>query len=235
MKRISILSILFLITITLVYPAPKGQWEVGFHYSYWTVNVIAEPLEEALEDSIEGFDPTKGALDFKSNGNNYGFEVRFFPGGKEGSFSLGLSYERNNFKGELSGSYQEQGGEVRAEGFFDLRPHSFNFSIRWDLWPTARVHPYIGLGFGAGPLNGILSSQIITTYPNGSVVAEDPEEKTLEEILDEDEDEAFPLSFFPIIHLNFGLRGEITDNVYLLAEFALYDGLIFRGGVAYRF
>ncbi|MCK4765255.1 MAG: hypothetical protein KAW12_23850 [Candidatus Aminicenantes bacterium] len=235
MKKISILAILFLVTISLIYPAPKGQWEVGFHYSYWSVNIIADPLEEAMEDSIEGFDPAKGSLDFESNGNNYGFEVRFFPGGKQGSFSLGLSYERNNFKGELSGSYQEQGGEVRAEGFFDLRPHSFNLSLRWDLWPSARVHPYLGLGFGIGPLDGLLSSRIITTFPDGTVIAEDVEEKTLEEVLNEAEDGGFSLSFFPIIHLHFGLRGEIVDNLFLLAEFALYDGLILRGGVSYRF
>lgn len=235
MKRISILSILLLVTISLIYPAPKGQWEVGFHYSYWSVNVIAPLLEDNLKDSIEGFDPAKGDLNFDSTGNNYGFEVRFFPGGKQGSFSLGLSYERNNFKGGLSGSYQEPVGQVKAEGTFDLRPHSFNLSLRWDLWAAARVHPYIGLGFGIGPLNGLISSRVTTTLANGTVIAEDIEEKTLKEALDEAEDGEFTLSFFPIVHLHFGLRGEVVDNLYLLAEFALYDGLIFRGGVAYRF
>lgn len=235
MKKVSVFLVLFFILVSFSLSKSRGKFEVGFHYSYWTINFLGKIIEEGVADSIDEFDSKKGDLNFKSDGNNFGFEIRFFPGGENGSFSIGLSYERNNFKGTLDGAYEDQEGgnrlEVKADGSFDLRPHSFNLSFRWELWARARVHPYIGIGFGIGPANGNLRALVTKElYSNGTLIGEEEtlEEKTLKEVLD-------PLTFFPIIHLNFGIRGEIIDNLYLLAEFAIYDGLIFRGGLAYRF
>ncbi len=65
------------------------------------------------------------------------------------------------------------------------------------------------------------------------------EELTLKEAIekiDEARDEKlYLINFFPIIHLSLGVRGEIVDSVYLLGEVAFYDGVILRGGLAYRF
>jgi hypothetical protein len=223
---------------------PKGEWELGFHYSYWSIDIIGPIIEDSIGEGFDEYDVNKGDLNFDSDGNNLGFEVRYFPGGRNSAFSLGLSYEKNNFKGSLAGTYEETDNlgnraVVSADGSFDLRPHSFNFSIRWDLWPSSRVHPYIGLGIGIGPLNGDLRLRVTTTtyIGNQTFVEEETEEKTLQEILDDAaaEGEEFPLGFFPIVHLHFGFRGEIAPNIYVLAEAAVYDGIIFRGGLAFRF
>lgn len=236
---------LFFVLIFFFPIFPKGNWEVGSHYSYWTIDMISSFVEENLTPDIEYYDPSKASLDFTSEGNNYGFEVRFFPAGENGSFSIGVSYERNNFKARVDGLYKDKddGGNdytATAYGTLDLVPHSFNFSIRWELWPKSRIHPYIGFGFGLGKQTGSLTihSKLVTNIDGYDVVDETDESWTFDDLKDEykkEEGKDFPVSFFPIVHLNFGFRGKIINNVYLLAEVAVYDGLIFRGGIAYRF
>ncbi len=244
MKKILILFVVLYLTSLCLFPAIPGQWEVGFHYSSWTVDMIA-PIIEDITPDLKYYDPEKGVLHFDSNGNNLGFEVRYFPGGKNGSFSIGLSYERNNFKANVNGAYNdsdEYGNklEASAQGEVDLKPHSFNLGFRWELWSSSRVHPYIGFGFGFGGLKGTAgynSKQVVYTKTD-TYTEEAAESWTLKELIDkyeEEEDELFPLTFFPIIHIQLGVRGEVIDNLYLLAEVAVYDGVIFRGGVAYRF
>ena len=245
MKKFVLIVVLILGMAVYTYPAgKKGQWEIGFHYSSWSIDIIGPLIENNFTPEFENYDPEKGNFNFHSVGNNYGFEVRFFPKGKNGSFSIGFSYERNNFKADIDGSYtdyDDAGNRVEAEGAgsIELLPHSFNFSFRWELWPTSRIHPYIGIGLGLGPLNGSIQLHTrATTYYNGYTVVEEADEvKTIDEALEElaEEDEEFPLDVFPIVHLQFGLRGEVIKNVYLLGEIAIYDGVIFRGGAAVRF
>lgn len=241
MKKISIFLLLFFLTMFFGFSKSTGKFEVGFHYSYWSIDIIA-PVVEGWTPDLENYDTEKGKINFDSNGNNYGFEFRFFPAGKNGSFSIGLSYERNNFKATAAGEYTDTNPdpiqypgvdklEASADGNIELFPHSFNLSLRWELWSKARVHPYIGFGFGIGTLKKgrIWYHAEVTAYKGAlSETEEEEEEQTLKEALD-------PLKFFPIVHLNFGVRGEIYDNLYLLGEVAVYDGLIFRGGLAYRF
>ena len=240
------LTLLFIIAVMTVIPVSgKGMLEFGFHYSTWNVNMIAPLLEEEIIPEIEYWDPEYGSLNFDSNGSNFGFEFRFFPGGKDGSISLGLSYERNNFKMKAEGTYDgfdDDGDPVKAEatGIIDLFPHSINLSIRWELWPSKRIHPYIGFGFGFGAQEALVKfhSRATTNIGGIDIVEEQDEIWTFDDIEEEyeaTEGEKFPISFFPIVHINFGFRGEIVDNIYFLGEVAFYDGLIFRGGISYRF
>ena len=242
MKKTLIFSF---VCILMVFPLlPKGNWEIGAHYSFWSIDIIS-PLIEDITPDIKGYDTSKASFNFNSNGNNLGFGVRFFPGGENGSFSIGLSYERNSFKAKLDGSYSDidKSGynySATASGSIDLAPHSVNFSVRWELWPTKRVHPYIGLGLGLGQQIGlvVIHSRVVTDIAGLDVIEEYDESwdfDALKEEYKKEEGKDFPVGFFPIVHLNFGFRGKIVDNVYLLAEIAIYDGLIFRGGVAYRF
>ncbi len=245
MKKFSLIIVLMVGMVIYSYSeGKKGQWEFGYHYSYWSINIVGPFIEDNLIPKFENYDPEKGDFNFDSDGSNYGFELRFFPNGKNGVFSIGFSYERNNFNADIDGSYSEfddWGNRVDAEavGTIKIRPHSFNLSFRWDLWPSSRVHPYIGIGLGVGPLKGSIKLHTkSTTYYNGwTLVEEADEEKTIKEALDEMEEEGdeFPLNIFPIVHLHVGLRGEVMNNVYLLGEIALYDGIIFRGGIAVRF
>ena len=111
--RILIISLAVMVCLSGLAHA-RGHWELGIHFSYWSVNVASTYIEQLIEGNIaaevERYDPSKGALDFTSRGSNYGLEVRFFPGGKEGSFSIGLSYEKNFFNGDVQGDYQDDLG-----------------------------------------------------------------------------------------------------------------------------
>lgn len=222
----------------------KGYWEIGMHYSAWSINVMRPWIEDNLIPEFENYDPEKGQFNFDSEGSNYGLELRFFPGGKDGSFSIGVSYERNYFRAKIDGSYNDQDSagnrvDVVGNGEIEFLPHSVNLGLRWEIFPRGRIHPYIGIGVGIGPLDGSLDLRANkTTYYNGYAYTETfDERKTMAEVLDdlEEEDNKFPLSIFPVVHLCFGLRGEVVENVYLLGEVAVYDGLIFRGGLAIRF
>lgn len=84
MKRIT--AIIITVVFLMIPVKAKGMFEFGFHYSSWNVNMIAPLLEDEIIPEIEYWDPEYGSLTFDSNGNNYGFEFRFFPGGKDGSF-----------------------------------------------------------------------------------------------------------------------------------------------------
>jgi len=242
MKKILIFSFFCILIIVPLFSS--GNWEFGTHYSFWSIDIIS-PLVEDFTPDIEGYDPSKASLNFNSNGNNYGFEVRFFPGGETGSFSIGLSYERNNFKAKINGNYSDVNDDgfnytASALGTVDLTPHSLNFSIRWELWPKKRVHPFLGFGFGLGSQKGLVTvqSRVVTNVSGIDVIENYSESWNFDDLREEykkDNGKEFPVSFFPIVHLNFGFRGKITDHLYLLAEIAIYDGLIFRGGVAYRF
>jgi len=240
MKKL-FLTILFIVSLTLLSNA-QGKLEIGTHYSSWGTGYVIVDPEAYVSDAFNAYD---GSIKLDPHGHNFGFEARFFPGGKQGSFSIGISYERNYFKADLSGSYTETivGGTVTktGNGKIDLTPHSFNMDFRWEIIPRSRVHPYIGIGFGVGPLNGDVTFTTVTeTDIGGSITTEtETEILTLKEAIENIEvvqgKDLYIINFFPIIHMNLGLRGEITDNIYLLGEVAIYDGFIIRGGLAYRF
>ena len=244
MKKATVLLFVLLAGVYAYGFAEGGHWEIGGHYSYWSIDVISSWAEDNLVSEFDDFDPKKGKLDFDSHGNNYGIELRYFPKGKNGSFSIGFSYERNNFLSDVTGTYTESDGngnqaKVEADGTINLYPHSFNVNLRWEIAPRARIHPYIGLGFGFGVQDGkyVLHTKTTTYYQGNTQISESIEEKTLKQVLDElkEEGNEFPVGFFPIIQVQVGLRLELMENIYILAEGAVYDGIAFRGGLAFRF
>ncbi len=222
----------------------SSDFEVTFHASYWSADLFAPLIEENLTPDFEGYDAEKGNFNLNFYGSNFGIGFRYYPKGKNGSFSIGISYERNSFKADLTGTYEDYDDDgyrfvSEATGYLEAFPHSFNFSIRWDIFPESRFHPYFDIGFGFGKIDGLIKVNVTTTHytDHGTIIDNDSEEMTFQEALDdlEEEGESFPISFFPILHISLGVKGELFDNFYLLGEIALYDGLIFRGGIAYRF
>ena len=234
MKKL-LLTILFIVSLTLASYA-QGQWEIGIHYSTWGTGYFAVDTEDNIPDAFNSY---SGSLKFDPHGHNYGIEIRFVPGGKHGSFSLGISYDRNYFNADISGSYSEGGNTITGAGDIKLTPHSFNLDFRWDIIPRSRVHPYIGFGFGAGPLNGTAALTTVTKNDNTGAKTTQTETLTLREAIKNiEEKNDVNLSFigvFPIVYLNLGLRAEIVDRIYVLGEIAFYDGFIARGGISYRF
>jgi hypothetical protein len=242
MKKLAFV-ILLLAAGVCAFPA-GGYLEIGVHYSYWNIDVASKYIEDHFVPDFQYYDPAKGKFNFKSDGNNYGVELRFFPGGKNGSFSLGVSYEKNNFNANIDGAYTDSDSqghrlEAEAKGRVELIPHSINANLRWEIFPSGRIHPYFGIGFGIGKLNGTLTAHTKQTvyYQGTTTVQETTETKTLKEAIDEEKAKGndFPFKFFPIVQLQVGLRAEIVSNVYLLAEGAVYDGIVIRGGLSFRF
>jgi len=234
MKKL-LLTILSIASLTLASSA-QSQWEIGVHYSTWGTGYFGVDTKDKIPDA---FDSYNGQLNFDPHGHNYGIEIRLFPGGKRGSFSLGFSYDRNYFNADLSGSYSEGGNTITGTGDIKLVPHSFNLDFRWELIPSARIHPYLGFGFGAGPLNGTATLTTVTRNDTTGATTTRTETLTLREAIDNIEKKNdVNLSFigvFPIVYANVGLRAEIVDGLYALGEIAFYDGFIARGGISYRF
>ena len=253
----------------------QGHWEFGVHYSRWSLNLVKSLIEDSLNDTVASDLKEKFLKDiqadypsiietgysqnivFDSSGDNYGAEVRFYPGGRYGSFSLGLAVEKSTMKvgfPEVTGSLDLEDGITHTTGAFHgnaageflLKPLSFHLSLRWDIFPTAGLHPYITLGVGASTAKAIDIATYSYSYTGTLNVPGDPpkeyagsDSKTLKELKDEQEakgeDFAIPVNFVPFVQLSLGLKGRLTDNIYLLVDAGVWDGFLLRSGVAFRF
>ncbi len=256
-KVILVFLIVAIIIVFSQFVLAKGKWQIGPHYGIWSLSPVKTIIEDFMGDTLESefqglveeyleiIDPdweyTPG-IHFGSGGTNLGLEVRFYPGGEDGSFSIGLAVEKSQLELTLDGSirfeladgsYFEGSGNARLF----LEPTSYHLSFRWDIKPSWRLHPYIGFGAGIGSLNGILvydnvtaqvydastATTVTVTYPPGQM-----------DLADLLEDAGFPAIPLPILQLNLGLNFEITNNLYLLLDAGIWDGLLVRGGVCLR-
>ncbi len=244
-----------------------GHFELSIHYSRWNIDILGNIIEDVVSDTIENeLEETISedlkdeyglelvsytqTVDFDSSGDNYGFEARWYPGGKNGSFSIGLSVEKTSMKVglkeintelELSDESSFQGTAV---GDFLIKPLSFHLSFRWDILPSSKITPYITLGAGVASFSSIEGNEVSYSYtgelqrPGYSPETETGgETKTIKEIQDEleAEDQDFlPLPFLPIIQLNLGLKGKITENIHLMIDAGIWNGFLIRGGLAVR-
>lgn len=221
-----------------------GYLEIGVHYSTWSINVLAGIMTDLLVPDLDDYDEDQGVYRFCSDGENAGIELRWFPAGFSGSFSVGISWEWNIFTAVLDAEYDyvESGGKRLLGNFreeIDLYPNSLNMNLRWELWPRARIHPFIGFGFGFGAMQGDIevNGTAYTIYPDSTADSEIiDEDYNLKELLAEakDEGEGFPLTFIPVVQLQLGLRARIARRFYGTGEVAFYNGLSFRGGLAWR-
>ncbi len=245
---------LFLIfTIPLVFSNgfSQGKWEFNLHYGSWNVNFAKSAVESAIEDSVDSEirdsvledhpDLTElnynREFNFGSSGFNGGFEIRYYPGGEDGSFSIGFSIEKTKMKLSLDGTVNmdfTNGSYVDyiTNGEFLMEPLSYNLSFRWDIKPSWVVHPYIGFGFGIAPLKGNFSFSTDGTFfdaTTGTMEREtNSEKKNLEDL------EELPIKIIPILQFNFGIKGKITQNIHFHIDAGMWDGLLIRGGISLR-
>ncbi len=235
-----------------------GKLEIEIHYGYWTLNVFKgmfeEDLTKELSDEIaeeigitiveSGYDVTRTAHDhdlfFDSSGSVYGLELRFYPGGRYSSFSLGVSVEKTRMKAVVEGPVTVQFddgsfAEMDATGTVDLDPLFTNISFRWDIKPSWVVTPYFVLGLGVAALNGDISYSYNGTYYwiGGSEDHQDEDTRPIKEA-EEDSDINLP-NILPLLQINFGVRGEIIPHLHVRAEVGIWDGFILRAGLAYKF
>ena len=255
--------------------AAQGHFEFGFHYSSWSLDVLKSLIEEGINDAVENslkdeiiesiledrpgieeVDYTQN-ISFDSGGNNWGFEVRWYPGGQEGSFSLGLSVEKSTMRVSLpelsvnltlfdmdSGKNGVFQGDASGANF-EVKPLSYHLHMRWDIVPRWKIRPFITFGFGLAPINAVLKNSLVDFSFTGSATIEGEEPdvydetvtKTLQEIKDDAEtegDDFFIPPVLPFIQLNVGLKGEITPNLYVIFETGIFNGFILRGGISVR-
>jgi hypothetical protein len=251
----------------------QGHWEFGFHYSRWSINLLRSVIEEGLSDALET-DLKDQILEdiqadypylmekdysqqvrFDSGGDNFGFEARFYPSGTKGSFSIGLSIEKTTMRVSLpevsaqlslTDGFSPQDAQFSAssEAEFLFKPWSFHLSLRWDLFPSSTVHPYITLGLGAATASALEEAEVSYSYSGelavpgeGSEPYSDSVKKSVEELKDEMEaegEEFFLPGFVPFVQLNLGLKAVLTPNIHLLVDAGVWNGFLIRGGVSIR-
>lgn len=226
---------------------------------------LGDALETGLKDSIlediQSDYPNLEEADysqevtFDSSGDNYGFEVRWYPGGENGSFSLGLSIEKTTMKVglpeitaslELRDAITDETGSFSStsSGEFLIKPLSFHLSLRWDIIPSAVVHPYITLGLGAATGTALEGARVLYSYSGDLVLPgqvpehyEDSLNKSLKELKEDMEEEGedfFLPGFVPFVQLNLGIKARVTDKIHLLVDAGIWNGFLLRGGVAVR-
>jgi hypothetical protein len=277
-KRVgtSIILVFGIVLVGMALPAQsqtKGHWEFGFHYSRWSVNLLRSTIEQGLSDALEtdlkdqilediqadypylmekNYSQT---VQFDSGGDNYGFEVRYYPSGEKGSFSIGLSVEKTTMRVSLpevstqlslTDGFTPQDAQFSAssEADFLFKPWSFHLSLRWDIFPSSVVHPYITLGLGAATASALGEAEVSYSYSGelavpgeGSELYSKSVKKSVEELKDEMEaegEEFFLPGFVPFVQLNLGLKAVLTPNVHLLVDAGIWNGFLIRGGVSIR-
>ncbi len=235
----------------------SGHWEINVHASSWTVDPVMSLLEGRLLDELSeelqnqlvknlgssyaglvkaAFTPS---LELDSQGGNYGLELRYFARGWAGNFSFGASIEKTRMKLMMTGSATQTftngaSAEVEATASLETSPFSTNFGFRWEIG-RGRLRPFVTLGFGFAKLDGTVAYAYTGSYQYGSnsdAIGEE-ETKTFAE-LSEDIDFAIPKNII-ILQLGLGLKLDVIKGFSLLGEAGIWDGLLLRGGLAYRF
>lgn len=252
MRRIALIFVISGFTLAVSQSGfAKGNWEVGLHYGSWNLSFLETYLEGVVEDAVG--DELREAIiekhtgkseleeeyqqDFglDSTGDNFGVEIRFYPAGKEGGFSLGLSLEKTEMRLNMEGSARD---EFTDGSYFDgsgsgsllLDPISYHLSLRWDIKPSGRLYPYFGLGCGLASLSGYLSYEANGDFYDGAT--EQSESETYSDEIDVGD---IKTKITPVIvQLNLGLKYEMTDNFHLLIDAGIWNGFLLRGGVALR-
>ncbi len=251
----------------------NGHLEFGFHYSRWSINLLHSVVEGYFSDALKtdmkdlileriradypSLEETgyRQDLQFDSIGDNFGFEVRYYPGGKYGTFSFGLSFEKTTMRislPEVSVSMSLNDGHMPQDvhfgaasaGHFFFKPWSLHLSFRWDMHTSSVVHPYFTLGVGAATVATLEKAEVSYSYAGDLLVPgeattqySDSVKKSVKELKDEMEakgESFFIPGFVPFIQLNLGLKAIITPNVHLLIDAGVWNGFIVRVGVAFR-
>jgi len=270
---ILVLSVSLFLAGAPVLMAQGGHFEFGGHYGRWTLDVLGnkavelindatgDQLQNAIEEEIQSLYPNlysmqfAQTIDFSSSGDDFGVSFRWYPGGRKGSFSLGLSVEKSSFKvlptSEVHMDLEDWStsdtatfdGDVDGQAL--IKATSFLLTFRWDIFPTKFIHPYITFGGGISTAKALDDSTLAYSF-SGQLVGdsipaqtiEGSETKTLRELRDEaleEEETDFPIpNFIPFLQLNLGLKARLTKSLSVLVDAGVYDGFMVSAGIALR-
>jgi hypothetical protein len=241
---------------------PGGYIEVTVLGSSWSIDLIKGLFEDSIVDkfsieirkvitddlrqkyyhySLVPISTYEKNLAFDSTGPNYGLELRYYSRGWGGSFSLGLSFEQTSMKLGMTGTvkqYYKDGSyaEADVEGSATASVFSANVSFRWDILPSGPVNPFFILGLGWAPFKADVTETYTGTFHPASGAAESITSTSVTSVADiaADNDFELPDAFF-IVHVGLGVKVRVYSGFSALAEVGLWDGLLLRAGLAYRF
>ncbi|MCX8159612.1 MAG: hypothetical protein N3G18_01605 [Candidatus Saccharicenans sp.] len=272
-SAVKVTGAIFLLFTLLSTPLlADGHLEFNVHYSYWTLNVVRGLVEKMVSDTLENDlkdrfleqiqadYPTlvesgyQQEVNFDAPGHNLGFELRFYPGGRGGSFSLGLAVEQTTMKISFPAVTarldlidlnlnQTATFNSQAGGEFIIKPLSFHLNMRWEFLPSKVVSPYLTIGAGISTSKSFFDARYRYEYSGTLTLPDNSTEqyseagsKTLRQIKDERlaEGKDFPLNFLPIFQFNLGLRARLSRALNLVADIGIFDGFLFRGGLSFR-
>ncbi len=250
----------------------SGKFVIGLYYGGWTLNPIigsfeadlsdelGEQIREEIIEEIKLLNPFIQATDysnsfsFDSSGPSYGLEFRYYPQGRFGSFSLGLSMDKLGMKISGVGSVRQNFddntyAEANGSGEVILNPLFTTLSVRWDFMPRWRVSPYYSMGLGLAVLGKEKRSGDAINYDKtdsvsweyegvyhwaaGSYKVAGADQLSLREV-EEESDFNIP-NILPLFLVNLGVRADIMPFLVLRGEVGFYDGIAFRLGVSGRF
>ena len=236
-----------------------GKLEIGIHYSGWSLNLIKGMFQDKLNDKMGeeiraeisdylrdnahfGLEQTgfEHELTLDSGGHNYGLELRYYPQGREGAFSLGLSFEKAKMQMDVIGTVKQSFSDgsfatADASGQILLNPFFTHLSFRWDLMPSWRITPYVILGLGVAVMNGELQYEYLGIY-EWRGMDETVEDSYLNDIKEAEEDMDFNIpNIFPLLQVSLGVRVEIIPNLNMKVGAGFWNGFIFRIGISGRY
>jgi hypothetical protein len=235
-----------------------GKFEFSAHYGQWSLNPLQNLFERELVDAIgdevrdevrsqvNSIQPGLVAEEFShslamnSSGSNFGLEIRYYPRGRMGAFSFGLSIEQTQMRMAVSGLLRQDFAsgayaEVDAEGYIELSPITTNISVRWDFVPRWFVSPYIVFGLGVAAMEGDLGYSY-----DGTLEWAGPAEPLIDTYTrpvreaEEEMDINIP-NIFVLLQMNLGIRAVIMKHLTLHVEAGFWDGIVLRGGLGVRF
>ncbi len=242
----------------------QGHLEFSLHKSSWNINIFESAIESYLGSKLEKYilkevykdypeiedSNYSQNVDFNSSGGNFGIEMRWYPKGKDSVYSLGISLEKTTMKSgfsQISTNIELSDGSVYTGSFggdFTMEPWSVHLSSRWDIIPTLRIHPYITIGFGIAKGAYLENAEVTYDFSADLKIDGDIYEsyevldtRTLLEIKNELKkinESVFLPGFIPFFQLNAGIKGKITNNLHILVDAGIWNGISFRGGIAFR-
>ncbi len=194
----------FALVFVLISPnlSAQGNFEFGFHFGHWGVNFLESIINDGINDELPDI--------------LYDIVVE----------------ENENL---------QQADFYLDEFSLDTGRNSWGIEIRWDIFPEAKIRPFFTFGGGVAGGKIIQDARLIASL-SGELQIQGEEKETFDESVDKtlgeiendeiaDGSDAFLQTLLPFIQLNFGVKGEIAKNLYLMVESGIFNGFILRAGI----
>lgn len=177
------------------FPARADDHSWGFGVRYGTFG-IPNRLADQWLDEHPGI-----------RGTIRGAEIRYYgAGGPDGIFSVGVGLDYGSTFASGTWKKDPEDTPVVANGEISLA--AATLTLYWDLWPTIRVHPFLGIGFGYAKLDG--------SY----------EENSSRGAISES---------IPAVHIPIGLTILVGEHLSVRAEARIINAVSFGGQLMFNF